>query len=93
VALLKELQDDVRNMPRPETGQAELDDWSGKLDAYVTELDKLGSQLENFRPGMDTLLILQSGIVDEAAKAISPAGKRFGFDDCAQTENWEHLDS
>jgi hypothetical protein len=31
--------------------------------------------------------------VDEAAKAVGPAGKRFGFDDCAQTEGWEHLDS
>jgi hypothetical protein len=36
---------------------------------------------------------LQSGIVKQAAEAIGPAGKRFGFDDCAQTQNWEHLDS
>ena len=52
VVLLKGLRDQVREMPRPETGQAELDDWSGKLDTYITELGNLGSQFENFRPGM-----------------------------------------
>jgi hypothetical protein len=92
VALLKDLRDHVRKMPKPETSQAELDDWSGKLDEYITELDNMGSQFENFRPGMDIALALQSGIVNKAAKAIGPAGKRFGFNDCAQTENWEHLD-
>jgi hypothetical protein len=93
VALLKKLHDHVRAMPSPETGQAELDDWLGKLDTYTTELDNLASQFENVRPGMDTLLFLQAAVVDEAAKAVGPAGKRFGFDDCAQTEGWEHLDS
>lgn len=93
VALLKDLHDHVHKMPKPETGQAELDDWSGKLNTYITELDNLGSQFENLRPGMDMVLIMQAGVVNEAAKAIGPAGKRFGFHDCAQTENWEHIDS
>jgi hypothetical protein len=93
VALLKDLRDHVGKMPKPETGQAELDDWSGKLGKYITELDDLSSQFQNARMGMDMLLAMQMSIVDNAAKAVGPAGKRFGFKDCARTENWEHIDS
>lgn len=92
VALLTDLHDHARAMPKPETGQAELDEWLAKLNTYFTELGNLAGQFENYRPGMDTLLILQAGVVNGAAKDIAPAGKRFGFVDCAQTENWEHLD-
>lgn len=92
VALLTDLRDHVRRAPRPATGQAELDDWSGRLGTYLTQLDNLRAQLQNYRPGMDMLLFTQAAIVNNAAKAVGPAGRRFGFKDCSRTGNWEHID-
>ncbi|GAA2453975.1 hypothetical protein GCM10010405_42240 [Streptomyces macrosporus] len=93
VALLKDLRSHVRKMPKPETGRAELNGWLDKLGEYITGLDDLRSQLQNYRPGMDLVVILQAGVNHDAAKAVGSAAKRFGFEDCAQTRKWEHIAS
>lgn len=93
VVLLNDLRQQVRKMPKPETGQAELDSWLDKVGEYITGLDDLRGQLENYRLGMDMVLALQMGINEDAAKAIGPAAKRFGFEECAKTQKWEYLAS
>lgn len=93
VALLKTLRDQVRKMPEPEAGRAELDSWLDKVGDYITGLDDLRGQLQNYRTGMDLVLALQMGVNEDAAKAIGPAARRFGFGECAKTQKWEYLAS
>ncbi|WP_307529613.1 hypothetical protein [Streptomyces umbrinus] len=93
VNLLKALRDQVRKMPNPGEGQAQLDSWLDKVGVYITGLDDLRGQLQNYRLGMDLVLALQMGVNEDAAKAVGPAAKRFGFEECAKTQKWEYLAS
>ncbi|MFL6073598.1 MAG: hypothetical protein ACJ73S_09405 [Mycobacteriales bacterium] len=92
-ALLTDLRDRVRRLPRPETGRRELDDWLNKLGEYITGLNDLKGQFRSYRPGMDMALAMQLAVNENAAKAIGPAAKRFGFKDCARTGKWEYIAS
>ncbi|MFF5010339.1 hypothetical protein ACFY3G_47005 [Streptomyces phaeochromogenes] len=91
--LLKALRDQVRKMPNPGEGQAQLDSWLDKVGVYITGLDDLRGQLQNYRLGMDLVPALQRGVNEDAAKAIGPTAKRFGFEECAKTQKWEYLAS
>jgi hypothetical protein len=93
VALLKDLRAQVRKMPKPETGQKDLDAWLGKLAVYIGGLEDLSGQFENYRPGQDLLLAMQMSINEQAAKEIAAPAKRFGFEDCATTKKWEYIAS
>jgi hypothetical protein len=93
VVLLKDLREQVRAMPKPETGRKNLDGWLVKLGTYITGLDDLRGQIQNYRMGMDVLLIMQSAANKKAAEAVGPAAKSFGFKDCAGTKDWEYLAS
>ncbi|WP_210571412.1 hypothetical protein [Streptomyces sp. GESEQ-4] len=93
VALLKDLRAQVRKMPKPETGQKDLDAWLGKLGLYIGDLEDLSGQLENYRPGQDLLIAMQMSINKAAAKEIASPAKRFGFEDCAATKKWEYIAS
>ncbi|MFI6902491.1 hypothetical protein ACIBKY_14640 [Nonomuraea sp. NPDC050394] len=92
VALLKDLHDHTRQMPRPETGQAELNDWLTKLAAYTADLRKMAGMMESPQVA-DIIRVMQAGIAMESAKAVGQAARRFGFKDCARTETWEHIAS
>ncbi|SMQ14592.1 hypothetical protein SAMN06272771_0893 [Streptomyces sp. Ag82_O1-12] len=93
VVLLKGLRAKVRKMPKPESGRKALDAWSDKLGTYITGLEDLKGQIQNYRLGTDLVLIMQSAVNKDAAEAVGPAAKRFGFTDCAATKKWEYLAS
>ncbi|MQA94389.1 MAG: hypothetical protein GEV11_06930 [Streptosporangiales bacterium] len=86
--LIKDLRDTVRSMPKPETGQAELNAWLGKLDEFDKAMLKTSNMSRYAQPGMDLLIAMQVGVLDETTQAVGPAAKRFGLRDCAQIESW-----
>ncbi|MGW0763301.1 hypothetical protein ACWD1Y_43750 [Streptomyces sp. NPDC002814] len=46
--------------------------------------------MQNYRLGMDLVPAQQMGVdEDDAAKAIGPAAKGFGFEECAKTQKRE----
>ncbi|MFI6292674.1 hypothetical protein ACIBEJ_13865 [Nonomuraea sp. NPDC050790] len=92
VTLLQDLAGHARKMPKPETGQAELNDWLTKLDTYAAELRKMSGMMESPQVA-DLLRAMQAGIALESAKEVGQAAKRFGFKDCTKTDNWEHIAS
>lgn len=89
--LLADLQNQVKGMAAPESGQAELDAWLAKLGKLSTEMDNLGGQLQNARRGTDMLLAMQYAIIKESATDAGAAAARFGFTTCADTSRWAEL--
>ncbi|WP_020672824.1 hypothetical protein [Amycolatopsis nigrescens] len=89
--LLDQLQDQVRGMAAPESGQAELDTWLNELGKLSAEMDDLRGQLQNARLGSDMVLAMQYSIVKESAKEAGASASRFGFTTCADTSRWAEL--
>ncbi|NKE58158.1 hypothetical protein FXN61_15525 [Lentzea sp. PSKA42] len=88
IMLVKDLATHVRGLPAPESGKDKLDDWLGRLDKYAGELQEFETSYRNARRGQDLVLAMQLAIVKEAADAVGPPAKDFGFGACAQVESW-----
>jgi hypothetical protein len=93
VALIEDLQKHVRAMPALESpaDRARLKAWLETLDAYVYELNSMRNALEVYKPGMGVLIVRINHDLGMKAKEAGAAAKKFGFDSCARTEQWEYI--
>jgi hypothetical protein len=86
--LVDELASEMRKLRAPETGQADLNTWLGKLGEYADSERHLAESFRNAKMGSDVLLAMEVNIPDGHAKSAGTAAATYGFKSCSQTTNW-----